>query len=164
MNTMIQIQALKYGNIPHYEWETTLLEQTDSYVIVTGEYGRQLHHYTKGKVFTVNNRSIEFFSLDSWFTVSMNIMDGEVQEYYCNIAQPSQLADGKLTFVDLDLDYIRNKEGIWRVVDEDEFEVNAVRYQYPQQLIEQARMELERFRIMVERQQFPFDGKLNSYI
>ncbi|UUZ92913.1 hypothetical protein LJK87_48015 [Paenibacillus sp. P25] len=72
----ITIRALKYGNVPHYEWNTTLLELTDSHIFVLGERGRKLTHHTKGKEFIVEHRTIEFFSFDSWFTVSADMADG----------------------------------------------------------------------------------------
>ncbi|MDF2964470.1 MAG: hypothetical protein K0S39_6205, partial [Paenibacillus sp.] len=81
----INIQAYKYGDRPHYEWETVLLEQTDTYILVLGEYGRKLKHHTKGKTFETYNWTLEYFSFVDWFTVSGDIRDGEIYQYYCNI-------------------------------------------------------------------------------
>ena len=130
MTNQITIQALKYGDLLHYEWNTTLLEKTDSHVFVLGEYGRQLHHYTKQNVFTIENWTIEYFSFDSWFTVSADVVGGKIQQYYCNINQPAKMNGNTVSFVDLDLDYVQRK-GVWMVVDEDEFEMNAIKFGYP---------------------------------
>jgi protein associated with RNAse G/E len=162
-NGIVTIQALKYGNLLHYEWNTTLLEQTDSHIFVLGEYGRQLNHYTKGKIFTVENWAIEFFSLDSWFTVSADVVGGTINEYYCNINQPAMINGRVVSFVDLDLDLVYRNDR-WMVIDEDEFAYNAVKFGYPEELMLRAKRELESLQERVERKRFPFDGSIEQFI
>ncbi|MDF2964609.1 MAG: hypothetical protein K0S39_6344, partial [Paenibacillus sp.] len=67
------------------------------------------------------------------------------------------------TFVDLDLDYI-NRDGEWKVVDEEEFESHSIQYRYPLELIRRARHELIQLQVRVERKQFPFDGTLQQWV
>jgi protein associated with RNAse G/E len=162
-DSCVRIQALKYGNRPHYEWETTLLERTDAHVFVLGQYGRKLRHYTKGKTFTVENWTIEFFPFDCWFTVSADIVDGRIAQYYCNICQPARMENDTVSFVDLDLDLVY-RDGRWAVVDEDEFALHAVQFSYPPELIERAELELESLRERVRQQRFPFDGAIERWI
>ncbi len=157
------IRALKYGDRPHYEWDTLLLEETAEYLFVLGEYGRKLNHFTKQKVFTMDAWTIEFFSFVSWFTVSANIVDGKIDQYYCNINQPAKLEGTTVSFVDLDLDYVK-RNGQWLVVDEDEFASNAIRYAYPDDLIVRARHELTNLQERVRDQLFPFDGTIETFI
>ncbi|MGO4107876.1 DUF402 domain-containing protein [Paenibacillus sp. YAF4_2] len=159
MNNSIQIKALKYGNILHYEWNTELLEEGDGYVFVLGQYGRKLQHHTKKAVFTVNNWSIEFFSSKLWFTVSAAIVDGQINEYYCNINQPAVMSGDEVSFVDLDLDLVQ-RGGEWMVIDEDEFIENAEKFGYPEPLMKQVRAELAGLQARVAGRQFPFDGTI----
>ena len=163
MGNQITIQALKYGNLLHYEWNTILLEKTDSHIFVLGEVGRQLHHYTKQNVFTMNNWTLEFFSFHSWFTVSADVVDGRIVQYYCNINQPAKMEGSTVSFVDLDLDYVQ-KNGIWKVVDEDEFASNAIKFAYPADLIQRAEQELIALKMRVSRKEFPFDGSMEKFI
>lgn len=90
MDDEITIQVLKYGDHLHYEWTTKLLEKTETHIFVLGEHGRKLNHYTKQKIFTVDNWTIEFFSYDLWFTVSADVVDGKIDQYYCNINEPAK--------------------------------------------------------------------------
>ncbi|WP_261300688.1 DUF402 domain-containing protein [Paenibacillus andongensis] len=163
MDNQITIQALKYGNIRHYEWNTILLEKTDSHIIVLGEYGRKLNHYTKQKVFTVETWTIEYFPFDSWFTVSADVVGGKIHQFYCNINQPAKIEGNTVSFVDLDLDYVQ-RNGEWKVVDEDEFESNAIKFAYPEALIHKASQELQDLKELVRNQTFPFDGSLEKFI
>lgn len=159
----IKIQALKYGNFPHYEWSTTLLEKTDTHVFVLGHRGRELQHHTKGKTFTVMNWAIEFFSCENWFTVSAEIVDGKIAQYYCNVNEPARIEGSDVSFVDLDIDLI-NQNGKWMVVDEDEFVVNAVKYAYPPELVARVKQELAGLQQRIEEKQFPFDGAIARFI
>jgi len=162
-NQKIRIQSLKYGNQLHYEWETTLLEKTDTYIFVLGHRGRKLKHYTKGQVFTVEHWTIEFFPFDDWFTVSADIVDGKITQYYCNISQPAQFNEDRVTFVDLDIDLVY-KDGRWNVVDEDEFSVNAIKYSYPPDLVRKVIHEQQSLEQRIEQGRFPFDGTIDRFI
>ncbi|MBB3112544.1 hypothetical protein FHS18_004645 [Paenibacillus phyllosphaerae] len=155
----ITIQALKYGDRLHYEWETQLLERTDTHVFVLAERGRKLHHYTKQKVFTIDRWTIEFFSSAYWFTVSADVRDGNIVHYYCNINEPAIIAENAVSFVDLDLDLL-GEDGQWRVVDEDEFERHSIAFGYPEALIARARSELAGLQLRIAQRRFPFDGTL----
>jgi protein associated with RNAse G/E len=163
LDNQVTIQAYKYGNQLHYEWCTTLLEKAKTHIFVLGHYGRKLHHYTKQKVFTVNNWTIEFFPFDSWFTVSADVVDGKIQQYYCNINEPAKIDGHTVSFVDLDLDLIQ-RNGEWKVVDEDEFEMNAIKFAYSDELIHRAREELINLQSRIHNKQFPFDGSIERFI
>jgi len=162
--TYITIKALKYGNRPHYEWQSLLLEQTDTHLFVLSERGRALQHHTKNAVFTIDNWSIEFFPFNAWFTVSADIKDGQINQYYCNINQPAtELAKGTVAFVDLDLDLIC-RDGIWSIVDEDELADNAVAFNYPEPLVARVWEEMRSLQERIAQRQFPFDGSIEQWI
>lgn len=160
---LITIQSKKYGDRLHYEWNTTLLEKTDKHIFVLSEPGRELHHYTRGKTFICDHWTIEFFSFESWFTVSADVVDGQIAQYYCNINQPAVCNGNTVSYIDLDLDFVQRNQ-VWKVVDEDEFAMNAVKLSYPPELIERARFELESLQHRVENGLFPFDGTLERYV
>lgn len=164
MQNTLTILALKKGNIKHYKWNVTILEKHDNYIITKGEIERDLKHYTKGKTFTFHKPSLEIFFFKKWYTISANIKDEQIDSYYCNIAKPAKLIDDTLTFVDLDLDLIKNVAEEWKVVDEDEFKENSLKYSYTPQLIKQTKSELRNLQTLISKKGFPFDGSLNNYI
>jgi len=163
MKKKMKIQAFKHPNIPHYEWEGEMLEKTDDYVIVLCKPGRELVHHTKGRVFTLENTTIELFPLNEWYTISCQIREGEIKSYYCNIAKPSEITEDAITFVDLDLDLI-NKFGEWEVVDEDEFIENSEKYRYSNDLIEKTKKELRKLKEKAEKNALPFHQKIEEYM
>ncbi|THF72616.1 DUF402 domain-containing protein [Cohnella fermenti] len=158
-----RIRALKYGNLPHYEWDAEVLKTTDDYVLAKCERGRALTHHTKGKTFIMNHSSLELFSLNHGYTVAFEIRDGRMASIYCNVALPS-IVDGRgLSFVDLDLDLLYDGEK-WAVVDEDEFEDNRRKYGYPEELVAYALDSLQELRRRADRREFPFNGELDEYM
>ncbi|MFP7494714.1 DUF402 domain-containing protein [Terribacillus saccharophilus] len=158
MQKVIQMKSLKYPDIPHYEWKGHLLKQTSDYIIVLCQSGRKLIHHTKNKTFTIPVTSLEYFFFHEGYTVAMEMVDGKVKSYYCNIAQPSKLQGDKLCFVDLDLDLVKSRDGEWEVVDMDEFEENSLKYGYPAELKAYAWESLEELRMKISSGAFPFDG------
>lgn len=122
--------------------------------------GKNINASYKRDTFTLNNVSLEFFSLNEGFTVAVEIENREIISYYCNIAMPSVFKNNHLSFVDLDLDLVKRKHDDWEVVDEDEFEINSSIYNYPPELKESANQSLEELKRRINRREFPFDGTL----
>ncbi|WP_245840418.1 DUF402 domain-containing protein [Terribacillus saccharophilus] len=158
MNKVIHMKSLKYPDIPHYEWKGRLLKRTPEYVMVLCESGREMKHHTKNTIFTIDVTSIEYFFLKQGFTVAMEIEEGKIRSYYCNIAMPSVLKGNQLSFVDLDLDLVKGRNEDWMVIDEDEFEINSVKYGYPAELKEYALKSLDVLQKKINENSFPFDG------
>lgn len=60
--------------------------------------------------------------------------DGRLLELYANIAGPPHLADGRLSYMDYELDVVGEPGQLPYVVDEDEFAEAVVRYGYSAEL------------------------------
>ncbi|MEJ6949917.1 DUF402 domain-containing protein [Natronospora cellulosivora (SeqCode)] len=162
---IITVKSYKYNNKKHYQWPVTILEENENYLITKGETGRILTHFTRKKEFIFDKQSIEFFSFKEWFTLAININNQKAESYYCNINRPATWeTDDVLTFVDLDLDLVKNKGEDWKVVDQDEFEENSRKYNYPLELINRTKKELYDLISRVEKKVFPFDGSLLKYV
>ncbi|MBT2650111.1 DUF402 domain-containing protein [Bacillus sp. ISL-34] len=159
---MVKIKALKFPDILHYEWEGELLRHTSDYLLVLCKPGRKFIHHTKNKIFTIENTSLEYFSLKEWFTAAMEVEDGKVVSTYCNVAKPSIFNNKEISFVDLDLDFIQEKNKEWRVVDEDEFESNSIKYGYSIELKRETLKALKRLKEGVRRGNFPFNNQVAS--
>lgn len=157
----VQIQAYKYPNRLHYEWEADLIELNEQYAMVVCHAGRKFHHHTKQKQFIMPYPSIEIFFFAQWYTFSVSFRDNDELMYYCNVAMPAQYDCDIISFVDLDLDYLREPGEDWKVVDEDEFIYNQQQLNYPQEMIRNAELGLEKLKQLAAAEQFPFDGSMN---
>lgn len=159
----LTIEARKFDGRPHYSWDGDVLVQTEAYLLVANTPGRTLLHHRREAVYTYDNYSLEFYPLDADFTVGLDLeRTGEVT-YYCNICLPPVLQGNTLSFIDLDLDLV-HRDGVWTVVDEDEFLENQQLYDYPTDVIKRARASLLNLQQRIAQQQFPFDGFLDPFI
>lgn len=157
----VQIQAYKYPQQLHYEWSADLIQLTPQYAMVACHAGRAFQHHTKQKQFIMPYPSIELFFFDEWYTFSVTFRENEEMMFYCNIAMPAKYDNGIISFVDLDLDYLKEPHESWKVVDEDEFLHNQHKFNYPKDLIEGALEGLKQLQQMVHSQQFPFNDEIN---
>lgn len=164
MNKVIHMKSFKYPDIPHYEWKGRILRETPEYVMVLCESGREMKHHTKNTTFTIDVTSLEYFFLKEGYTVAMEIEEGNILSYYCNISMPSVLHGNHISFVDLDLDLVKGINTDWLVVDEDEFEINSVKYGYPAELKEYALKSLDLLQKKINEGSFPFDGSGSDLI
>lgn len=161
---MVTIQALKYPNIPHYEWKSEIVEKTPHYILSKSKPGRKLIHHTKNDVFTMKHTSLEYFSLKEWFTVSMEVDNGHIVSHYCNVAKPSIVHHNRIRFIDLDIDLIQKRNEAWKVVDVDEFETNSVYYEYPSSLKNGALIALEKLKSKISKSEFPFNKQITDWL
>src|SRR5690625_4279478 len=89
----------------------------------------------------------------------MEIKDGSIVSYYCNVAMPSILTGNEIRFVDLDLDLVKKYNEKWKVIDEDDFVDNSHKYNYPPELKKYALHSLERLKEKAKIKEFPFNDK-----
>lgn len=80
------------------------------------------------------------------------------------VTPPVWVSPNRYEMIDLDLDVVRTYDGVIEVEDEDEFEVNQVRYAYPEELIRGAVKETARVVDMLERGEEPFFAVAESWL
>nr|WP_269152472.1 DUF402 domain-containing protein [Macrococcus bohemicus] len=85
-------------------------------------------------------------------------------EYYCNICSLLISKENNIDIVDLDIDMIIDKEGKYYFVDEDEFEIKKIKYQYPDNLIIEVSHLKEKLESLYRSKAFPFDGFLLKHV
>ena len=69
---------------------------------------------------------------------------------------PPTFEDGVLSYVDLDIDVLVEPDFSYRVLDQDEFDENAIRYNYSEQLRNGAMKALDELVSLIESRNFPF--------
>ncbi len=135
------VHVLKRDQKSHYSWKTQLLhhEVETGFRLTAAPGPRELIHHTKGKTFSFETHAIEFFWEKLPFSVgySHHPVTKELS-LYCNIHEPLKANEKELGFVDLDLDVVKNKN-FQRptIIDQDEFLLHAVKYDYPKAYLAQ---------------------------
>ena len=127
-------------------------------MVLQGEFAESIEHPDLGLI-EKNTISTEYFWLDRWYNVfRFQQPDGKLRNFYCNVNMPPKF-DGKvLDYVDMDIDVILWPEGRVVTLDEDEFEANASRYDYPPYIRRSVHEAVDQLKQLIEAREFPFES------
>lgn len=134
------------------------------------------HHLSQSMIVTINFQTpvresdgsewiskvpgISFFIPKKWYNIVALIEPSGVR-YYCNVASPPyEQPDKVITYIDYDLDVIRQPGGKVDVVDRDEYERHKRRYQYNRKVQRKIRGGLKSVLRRIHRNQAPFQDDI----
>ena len=102
--------------------------------------------------------SIEYYWLDRWYNVfRFSDPAGTFQNFYCNVGLPPSFDGQILGYVDLDIDVLVKPDFSYQVLDLEDFDENARRYDYPVEVRDNANVALAELIRMIETRSFPLD-------
>lgn len=162
MNETRNVQVKKYDGSLHYEWTSRLIDDNDERILLYAGPGRTLQHYTRQACYTYHSHSLECFMRQDGFTVQLDLEPDGAIRHYSNIGLVPRLDGNIITFIDLDLDLVADRGGEWRLVDEEEFAANQVRFGYPDDVVTHVWNTIEDVNQRIEINAFPFDGSLEQ--
>lgn len=153
---MITVRAHKYDGSEHRSWNAQLLRQEGSLLVLDGTFAKEIKHELLGTIAS-GTKSIEYYWLDRWYNVfRFAEPTGELRSYYCNVNVPPAFDGQVLSYVDLDIDILVEPDLSYRIVDLEDFEQNAERFGYSEDVQREARQGLERLVQLIEARAFPF--------
>lgn len=156
----ITVRACKFDGREHRRWEAKVLRRVDSLLVLDAKFETEIRHDLLGTI-APGTVSIEYYWLDRWYNVFRFLEpSGELRNYYCNVNIPPDYDGRMLSFVDLDMDILVAPDLSYQILDEDEFEFNALRYDYPAPVRSRAHQALAELRELIETRQFPFNHQL----
>ena len=136
-----------------------MVEQQDSLIVFVGEFEKEVRHSHLG-VIRRGTTSYEYYWLDRWFNVfRFHEPEGDLRNFYCNLNMPPKFQDGILDYVDLDIDILVWQNFEVEILDLDEFEENAEKFGYSDDLKVKVHATLDELLAMIRLLQFPFDFK-----
>lgn len=160
-NTMT-VRVLKHDGSEYRRWHGQLTRQEGPLIVLDAEFETDVSHHLLGEI-KRGTRTIEYYWLDRWYNVFRFVeADGTTRLWYCNVNTPPELAGSMLSYVDLDIDILVQPDGIYQVLDLDEFEANARTYAYSEEEKARALIALDELISMIENRQFPFQFRSSS--
>jgi uncharacterized protein len=157
---IVTINSRKFDGEIHRSWQAELISEADELLTFVGEFDREINHPHLG-IIRRNTVSYEFYWTNLWFNVfRFHEPEGDLRNFYCNINQPPQFSGGVLDYVDLDIDVLVWKNFTYEILDLDEFERHAVKYNYSIQLRHEVNAALQELIQRIESKTFPFDYKV----
>jgi protein associated with RNAse G/E len=154
---MVQINARKFDNKIHRSWKCKIIERKDSLLIFVGEFGEEIIHKDLG-IIKRGTISYEYYWTDRWYNIfRFHEPDGVLRNFYCNVNTPPIFEGGILDYIDLDIDVLVWKDYSFEILDVEEFEYNSLKYNYSEDVIENAKKSLDELVQMINKRHFPFD-------
>ena len=158
----IKIIARKHDRSFHRSWEyNTILVENETEII--GVNNKTLVTNKDLSTFTTKNRSLFYFSKESWFNI-IHIDDEKAPYYYCNISSPFEKEGDTLTYIDYDIDIKVDSHYNYEILDLDEYEINRKFYNYSTQLDKRIRKSMKELIKKLNNKELIFlQEKLNAY-
>src|ERR687888_1755277 len=152
----ITVRSYKFDGRLHRSWPARLVRSEGPLIVLEGTFAEEVAHNILGNI-KAGTHSTEFFWTDRWYAVFLfREPTGEPRNFYCNVNTPARLSHGALSFVDLDVDVLVRPDFSFQVLDEEEFERHAERYEYPPLYRRRVVEAVEELVSLIERRQFPF--------
>ena len=152
----ISVHSCKHDGRVNREWPARFVRSEGSLIVLEGFFTEEVAHPILGIIKT-GTASREFFWTDRWYSIYIfREPSGELRNYYCNINTPARLADGILSFVDLDIDLLVHPDFSFQVLDEEEFKRHAELYKYPPVYQRRVQESLQKLISLIEERRFPF--------
>lgn len=153
------INSRKFDGRIHRNWKAKLCKIENSLLMLVGEFEKEVSHPDLG-VIRRGTVSYEYYWLDRCYNVfRFHEPGGELRNFYCNINLPPKFANGVLDYIDLDIDLFVRKDFSYQVLDSEEFEENARKYFYSNELRRSVQNNLSELITLVENKSFPFNEK-----
>src|SRR5712692_6767860 len=162
MNTRISteetvfIRVLKYDATEYRRWNARVARREGPLFVLDAEFEFDVKHHLLGDI-PRGTRTIEYYWLDRWYNVFRFLEDdGRTRLYYCNVNTPPTLENNTLNYIDLDIDILVQPDFSYQVLDVEEFEANARRYGYSEEVKTKAHAAVNDLISMLRTRQFPF--------
>ena len=154
----ITVRVLKYDGVEHRRWSASLLSQDNDLLVLDAKFEEEINHDLLGTI-ELGTVSLEYYWLNRWYNVfRFSSPAGILRNYYCNVNVPPTFDGGLLTYIDLDIDILVAADLSYRILDLEEFEENATRYGYSDDVKANAHKALDDLISLIENRQFPFDS------
>lgn len=152
------VRALKFDGTEHRRWRTSLVKKEASLLVLDAAFAEEVRHSQLGLI-ERGTLSIEYYWLDRWYNVFRFLEpDGSFRNFYCNVNMPPSFDGRTLTYIDLDIDIVVSRNLSYEILDMEEFETNALRFKYPEDVRERARFALDELIALIEAREFPFNN------
>ena len=147
---------LKYDGLEHRRWPARIAKSDGPLLVLDAVFENEIKHDLLGTI-SSGTISTEYYWLDRWYNVfRFSDPDRRLKNYYCNVNQPPTFDGHVLSYIDLDIDVFVAPDLTYKILDVEDFEANATRYAYPEEVQANARRAVTELTRLIESRAFPF--------
>jgi uncharacterized protein len=149
--------VLKYDGSEHRRWPARIARIDGPLLVLDAVFDEEIEHELLGTI-SVGTISTEYYWLDRWYNVfRFSDSEGRLKRFYCNLNQPPSFDGHVLSYIDLDIDVLVAPNFTYKILDVEDFEENAKRFAYPDDVQTSARRALAELTSLIESRAFPFN-------
>ena len=153
----VRVSVRKYDGREHRRWPARVAKREGSLLILDAVFEDEIEHDLLGTI-ARGTVSTEYYWLDRWYNVfRFSDKSGKLKNFYCNVNQPPSFDGRLLSYIDLDIDVLVAPDLTYKVLDLDDFEANAERFAYPEDVQANAHGALKELTKLIEARAFPFN-------
>jgi uncharacterized protein len=153
----IVVSVLKYDLVEHRRWPARIAKIEGPLMVLHAVFEDEIEHDLLGTI-SSGTISTEYYWLDRWYNVfRFSDPDYELKNFYCNVNQPPTFDGRVLSYIDLDIDVLVAPDLTYKILDLEDFEANAERFAYPEDVQANAHRALKELTELIEARAFPFD-------
>ena len=161
-NKAVTVNSLAFDGTVRRSWQCELIEHNDPLLVFVGTFDREVKHADLG-VIEKGTISYEYYWLDRWYNIfRFHEAAGALRNYYCNINIPPTFVGNELNYIDLDIDIVVWPDMSYQTLDRDEFEENAAKFDYPEQIRAKVESTLAELIEIVERGDLPTNERSSA--
>lgn len=135
---IVTVTAKKLDRKGERIWKCRFVESVGRRITLVGVFDSEIEHPELG-IIRRGTVSYEFYWPDRYSNLfRFHQPNGDVMHYYGNVALPPKISGRTLSYVDLDVDVVIHPDGRTRILDEEEFRENSVRFCYPPKVVNAA--------------------------
>ncbi len=157
----LEICSYKHNKKIHKIWEEAIvLDIKDDYMVFGNNKTTVIE--SDGSSWKTREPAITYFYKDKWYNVICQFKEKGVF-YYCNIASPFVIENNVIKYIDYDLDLRVFPDGIFRILDRDEYKYHKKIMHYSKEIDLIVDEELSSLIEKYKTHGIPFDIKTNQY-
>ncbi|MFC4769266.1 DUF402 domain-containing protein [Effusibacillus consociatus] len=151
--------SIKHDGFAHRSWDAAVVLEEEPLRLAISPHTPVRN--SDGSVWTSDYEVEAYFHPEYWFNAFL-LKKSDGSEWYCNVAAPPLFNKKKneVHFVDYDLDVYVYADGSFKVLDRDEYEENAQRMRYSEEIRDKVEEGLRQLLQAISERREPFSYRV----
>jgi protein associated with RNAse G/E len=152
--TEYRVESRSFDGRSRWEWAGRYVGRAPSLLVLQCNAGDTI--ISEGRSYPWPDDSLQFYWSDRWYNIRAALRDGEPYFFSCNVAMPAGFSDGRVSYVDLDLELAVTDGLSARLEGEDDFRRNVAAMGHPPDVVRRAEDAVRELQSLVRAGRPPF--------
>lgn len=150
------VESRSFDGRTCWEWDAEFIGRAPSLLVLHSRAGDKISSGERAHVWPTD--TLQFYWSDRWYNIRAALRDDELYFFSCNVAMPAGFSEGRVDYVDLDLELAVSDGMSTNLEGEEDFQRNAATMKYPPDVVQRAHSAVEELRGLVHAGRPPFSN------